>query len=250
MHETRHFGAALGLDRHHETARTHRDYRVLKIFLICLRAYHPVELLAHPCFRRAHMAAYIRKLRARRVGYLVLRAYGFSDLFLKVFVRGQRIEKAVQPGRFGDYRLAVTRQRTHAPEHTGHAQQLARLQRRAYLRALKLSGQVLQPAERRATVFRHQAVSVVGIPQRLTRVVAVGAGPKRPRRLGASAAGATFCEHFEHGTVLESSERPFLNYSGLQYLQHPFLKTMSMTYKKYVRRVSETRAASRRILVC
>jgi len=166
VHQPRHVAAALRLHGHDEAARTHRDDRVLKKFLVSRGTDHAVELVARPRGGRADPAPDGRKLRGRPVRDLFLRNGDGGDAVFQVLIGRQDLEPRVERGLDPLSPFSPLDNAAQGVQHRADLQKLRKVQRAARLRPAQGVRYVFQAPERRGAEFRHHDERVVGFLQK------------------------------------------------------------------------------------
>ena len=158
VHDARHHGAVLLLDRQDIPVAAHGDDRFLQIFGVRRAVDHAVQALAHALVAGAHLAADGKQLRAGAVRNLLLADDRIADGLLHIFERRQARGVCRDHRRASaviDQRIAAGARRA---QRSADVHQRARGQRRTDLRQMQLRANVGKRDHRRAAQIGQHVV--------------------------------------------------------------------------------------------
>ena len=198
MHQSRHLAAVFGLDRHHKTAVTDGDDRILQQFLIGGGADHFVQLFPDAGGRRPHFAADVRKSRGGGVGDLFLRQDRGVDALLQIFIRREHRKTVVQAGGNPLAVRAPFGERADHPQRLRDIQQLAQRQGSPRRRTAQGVGGVFQLGKGGRAETCHQLIGVAGFLHQPFGLRQVIRRLQLPCKLGCILAAGLPGQHFQN----------------------------------------------------
>ena len=193
----------VGLDRHDKAVGAHGDDRLLECLGVARRGDYFLKRVPCAGGRGPHLAADGGKLARSAVCYLILAGDGIIYLFLKKFVRVERVEKVVDGGLAHRVVGKIAPDESCALQDAGYVQKLARVQRTAEVRPRQGGANILHPRKRRAAAHDHHGLCRGGLVKAALYLRPVPGGRERERGLLRRVADRLLCQHFKHCRQLE-----------------------------------------------